>query len=96
MHISIRRYNRVRSVGEVCRRIELSFLPLMRRTPGFIAYYAIDAGGGTMATVSVFSTEQMALESNDMAAAWLQENVADMQPEPPEIIAGKALVAAAA
>jgi hypothetical protein len=96
MHISIRRYNQVRSVGEVCRRIELSFLPLLRRTPGFVAYYAIDAGGGTMVTVSVFSTEQMALESNEMAASWLRENVADLQPEPPQIIAGKAVVAGTA
>jgi hypothetical protein len=93
MYISIRRYNRVRSVGEVCRKIELSFVPLLRRSPGFIAYYAIDGGDGRMATVSMFSTESMALESNETAAVWLQENVADLQPEPPEIISGKALVA---
>lgn len=96
MHISIRRYANVRSVGEVCRKIELSFVPLMRRSPGFIAYYAVDGGGGAMATVSVFSTEAMALESNQIAAVWLRENVADLQPEPPEIIAGKALVAVVA
>jgi hypothetical protein len=49
-----------------------------------------------MVTVSVFSTEQMALESNEMAASWLRENVADLQPEPPQIIAGKAVVAGTA
>jgi hypothetical protein len=96
MFISIRRYHRVRSVGEVCRKIELSFVPLLRRSPGFIAYYAVDGGGGTMATVSVFSTEAMARESNEIAAKWLQENVADLQPEPPEIISGKALVSSTA
>jgi hypothetical protein len=96
MFISIRRYDRVRSVGEVCRKIELSFVPLLRRSPGFIAYYAVDGGGGTMATVSVFSTEAMARESNEIAAKWLQENVADLQPEPPEIISGKALVSSTA
>jgi hypothetical protein len=71
-------------------------VPLLRRAPGFIAYYAVDGGGGSMATVSMFSTEAMALDSNQIAAAWLRENVADLQPEPPEIIAGKALVAVAA
>jgi hypothetical protein len=96
MHISIRRYDKVVSVSEVCRKIETSFLPLIRKFPGFIAYYAIDGGGGTMATVSVFSTEAMALESNDTAAAWLQENVADLQPEPAMIVAGKARVVSTA
>jgi len=96
MHISIRRYDKVVSVSEVCRRIETSFVPLMRKFPGFIAYYAVDGGGGTMATVSVFSTEQMALESNETAAAWLQQNVADLQPVPATIVAGKARVVSTA
>lgn len=92
MHISIRRYTEVRSVNEVCRKVAESFVPLLRRSPGFIAYYAIDAGNGTMATVSVFSTEAMALESNEKAAIWLKENVADLQPVPPEITAGEVKV----
>jgi len=96
MYISIRRYDKVVSVSEVCRRIETSFVPLMRKFPGFIAYYAVDGGGGTMATVSVFSTEQMALESNETPAAWLQENVADLQPVPATIVAGKARVVSTA
>jgi hypothetical protein len=96
MHISIRRYDKVVSVSEVCRKIETSFVPLIKKSPGFIAYYAIDGGGGTMATVSVFSTEAMALESNDTAAQWLHDNVADLQPEPATIVAGKARVVSTA
>ena len=92
MHISIRHYEKVVSVSEVCRKIETSFVPLIRKFPGFKAYYAVDGGGGSMATVSVFSTEAMALESNEVAAQWLQENVADLQPEPPTILAGRARV----
>ncbi len=92
MYISIRRYNNVRSVRQVCAKIAASFVPSLKRSPGFIAYYAVDGGGGTMATVSIFSTERMALESNETAAKWLKENVADLQPEPPEIVSGKAEV----
>lgn len=92
MHVSIRKYEKVVSVGEVCRKIALSFVPLLHKSPGFIAYYAIDCGGDTMATVSIFSTERMALDSNDIAAKWLRENVADLQPVPPEVIGGKAEV----
>jgi hypothetical protein len=92
MHVSIRRYSQVRSVSEVCRKVADSFVPLLRRSPGFIAYYAIDGGGGTMATISIFSTEAMALESNEKAAGWLKENVADLQPVPPEITSGEVKV----
>ncbi len=96
MYVSIRRYDKVVSVREVCRRIALSFVPLLQKAPGFIAYYAVDCGDGTMATISIFSTERMALESNETAATWLAANVADLQPEPPEIIGGKAEVVATA
>ena len=94
MHISIRRYDDVTSVNEVCHKIEEGFVPLMRRTPGFVAYYAINCGGGTMATVSIFSTEDMALESNEKAARWMQENTADLQPHAPEILSGEVKIAA--
>ncbi len=96
MYVSIRRYDNVRSVSEVCGKIAESFVPLLRRSPGFIAYYAIDGGGGTMATVSIFSTRDMAMESNDKAAQWLKENVAHLQPDPPEIVAGRAEVVSTA
>ena len=96
MFISVRRYNNVRSVREVCAKIEASFVPLLRQSPGFVAYYAVDGGGGTMATVSIFSTEQMARESNDTALVWMREHAVDLQPEPPEIVSGKAEVVARA
>ncbi len=96
MYVSIRRYDNVRSVSEVCGKIAESFVPLLRRSPGFIAYYAVDGGGGTMATVSIFSTRDMALESNEKAAVWLKDNVAHLQPDPPEIVAGRAEVVSTA
>lgn len=92
MFVSIRHYKNVKSVRQICGKIEESFVDLLKKSPGFIAYYAVDGGGGTMATVSIFSTERMALESNAKAAQWLADNVADLQPDPPEIIGGKAEV----
>lgn len=96
MHISVRRYNNVVSVSEVCSKVATSFVPLLQKFPGFIAYYAIDGGEGTMVTISMFSTEQYALESNETALEWMRENVAHLQPEAPEIVAGKVRVEATA
>ena len=96
MFISVRRYSSVRSVNDVCRKIQSGFVPLLQASPGFIAYYTIDGGNGTMATISMFSTEDMALESNEKAAKWLKENVANLQPEPAEITSGEVKVRAEA
>ena len=88
MHISIRRYEGVLSVGQVCRKIGEGFVPILKKTPGFIAYYAVDCGDGVLATISIFSTEEMAQESNERAAEWLKANVAELQPNPPAISQG--------
>lgn len=96
MFASVRRYANVSAVAEVCRKIEQGFVPILRRSPGFVAYYALDGGDGTMATISIFSTEEMALDSNDRALAWMKENVAHLQPEPPQVTSGEILVKAGA
>ena len=94
MFVSIRRYRDVPSLTALCRDIELDFVPRLKRSPGFIAYYAVDGSDGTLTTVSVFSTAAMAEESNSQAAAWMRER----DPESPlvadEVVAGRLAVAA--
>jgi len=71
MYVSIRRYENVPDLTGLLRDIELEFAPLLHKMPGFMAYYAVDSGAGSMATVTVFSTAAMAEESNAVAADWL-------------------------
>jgi hypothetical protein len=55
MHVAIRRYRLTPdSVDEVLRRVNESFIPIIKEAPGFLAYYALDAGGGKVTSVSVF------------------------------------------
>jgi hypothetical protein len=56
MHVAIRRYklNEPGSVDEVLRRVNEGFIPIIEDAPGFLAYYALDSGGGTITAVSVF------------------------------------------
>ncbi len=57
--------------------------------PGFIAYYMLDCGGGTVATVSVFEDQAGADQSNAVAAEWVKENVLPSYSiSAPEITAG--------
>lgn len=68
------------------------FLPIISQVPGFVAYYAWDCGNGEILTCSVFESRAGAEESNRRAAQWVQENLASLVPNPPEIMAGEVLV----
>ena len=91
MHVAIRRYQMdpSASVEELMRRVNEGFIPIIKDAPGFLAYYAVDSGLGTVTTVSVFENQAGADESNRMAADWVRENLASMLPNPPEITAGE-------
>lgn len=54
-----------------------------------MAYYALSAGCGEIATVSVFEDEAGAEESARMAAEWVRQNLAALLPDPPEVTAAE-------
>jgi hypothetical protein len=88
MYISIRRYQvDIHSVDEIVQRVEAEFVPIIRQAPGFIAYYAIDAGGGVVASISIFRDQAGAEESNRRAAGWVKM-VGPLFPGAPQTTAG--------
>jgi hypothetical protein len=56
--------------------------------PGFIAYYWVDAGGGVMASLSVFEDQFGADQSVELAHDWVRENAAELIPNPPNVTEG--------
>jgi hypothetical protein len=84
------------SVDELMRRVNEGFVPIISKGPGFLAYYAVNGGGGVVASISVFETQAGAEESNRLAADWVKQNLAALLPTPPEITAGEAVVHKAA
>ena len=91
MYVAIRRYQLEDpgSVDEVLGLVHEGFIPLIKDAPGFLAYYALDSGGGAVTSVSVFEDQSAAEESNRKAADWVGQNLASMLPNPPEITAGE-------
>jgi quinol monooxygenase YgiN len=90
MHVAIRRYQvDAASVDEVMRQVNEGFIPIIKDADGFLAYYALNAGAGEIATVSVFEDQAGAEESIRMAADWVRQNLAALLPDPPEISAGE-------
>jgi quinol monooxygenase YgiN len=90
MHVAVRRYQMdPASVDEVMRQVNEGFIPIIKDADGFLAYYALNAGAGEIATVSVFEDQAGAEESIRMAADWIRQNLAALLPDPPEITAGE-------
>ena len=93
MYVAIRQYQvDPGSVDEIIRGVNEGLLPIIKDTSGFQDYYALDAGGGRIASVSVFEDRTGAEESTRMAADWIRENMASLFPNPPEVLQGEVVV----
>ena len=89
MYASVRRYQTDASqIDELTRQVNEGFLPIVSSVPGFVAYFVVNAGNGTVASVSVFDSQEGAEASNQKAASWVQDNLASMMQGPPQITAG--------
>jgi hypothetical protein len=77
------------SVDEIVKRAEEGFIPLISKSPGFVRYMLIDAGNGSLATTSVFETQEQAENSVKLAADWVKQNLSALVPNPPEVTSGQ-------
>lgn len=71
------------------QRVEEGFLPIVRATPGFVAYYALDAGDGVIASINIFKDRAGSEESNRKAAEWVREEIGSLLPDPPQTTMGE-------
>jgi hypothetical protein len=88
MHTVIRRYEGVQDTAEVARRAVEEFAPMLGDRPGFQGYWAVDAGDGVLATITVFETEEAAVESTSAARAWIQESIPELASNTPQVTSG--------
>ena len=92
MYATIRQYKTKPGIAaEIARRVDEGFLPIISKAPGFVAYYALDTGNDTVASVSVFQDQAGSEESNRMAADWVKQNIASLFAGPPEVAGGEVL-----
>ena len=97
MYTSIRRYTTdPNDAAEIINLVQQGNInELIGGIPGFIAYYMIDGGGGTVATVSVFEDQAGADQSNAVAAEWVKEKVLPTYSlSAPDITAGEVVLSA--
>jgi heme-degrading monooxygenase HmoA len=87
--VTIRRYDAGPTTDEIGRRVRDGLVPLLRKQPGFRAYYAFASDDGRPVAVSVFDSRAAAMAANERARAWAAENASGLLPNPPEVMSGE-------
>ncbi len=87
--VSVRIYDGVdpSDRDEIVRLADEGFLPIMRESDGFVAYYLLPAGD-MLAAISLFGSAEQASASNEKARDFVAKYVAPLLPNPPRVIEG--------
>ncbi len=64
----------------------------MSGVPGFVAYYVVNAGDGSIISINIFEDKAGADESTRRAADGVRENLASLLPKAPEVAADEVIV----
>lgn len=91
MHAVIRAYNGNSELGDALVEHADEVRRVIGGITGFKAYYVLKLAEGT-STVSVFENQEGAEESNRAAAAWLTENLPDLDVQAPYVTGGDVLL----
>ena len=91
MYAVIRAYTGNPDLADTLAEHEEDIRQLIGGINGFKAYYLLKLPEGT-STISIFENQEGAEESSRAAAAWLAENLPDLNVAAPYVTAGNVLV----
>ncbi len=96
MYLSIRTY-RVHdgSIDEAMHRVDRDLAEAFTQEDGFVAYQVARTGDRTVAAVTVFHEAEQAQASNDLAAEWVADELAEFGIERLGVIGGEVMVSRA-
>jgi hypothetical protein len=85
----IRQYDNVR--GDIDKIVQIDrddFVPLIRNMPDFVSYWVAADETGALRSVTIFENETGVDDSTQKAAAFVNNKLASMLPDPPRITKG--------
>ena len=89
MYVAVRRYEGVTDPQKVAQLVEEDYVPIISEMPGFVAHFLVDAGDGVMVATSVFEHKDAEEQSTFRAGEFVQEHLAPLLPNPPQVTAGE-------
>jgi hypothetical protein len=93
MHSAVRTY-RVTDVDALVAKVEEEFVSQVKNIDGFVGYYVIDGGDGTVVSVTVGETAEAVEASTRAAGEWVRQSIADLMEGPAQVVAGEVRVRA--
>jgi hypothetical protein len=93
MYANVRHYRvGAGSIDSLMHRVDEEFAPAISQEPGFVAYFALDAGDATVETVSIFHDKAAADASNELASSYVRENLGEFELTRTEVSGGEVFV----
>ena len=89
MYVAVRRYEGVGDPQKVGQVAQEGFVPIISELPGFVAHYTVDAGDGVIVGISVFEHKGAEEESTFVAGEFVEEHLAPLLPNRPQVTAGE-------
>jgi hypothetical protein len=96
MYLSIRTYRVTNgSIDEVMHRVDRDLAEAFMQEDGFVAYQVAKTGDSTVASVTVFHEAEQASASNELAAEWVEDELAEFGIQRLGVIGGEVMVSRA-
>lgn len=93
MHSAVRTY-RVTDVDALVTKVEGEFVSQVKEIDGFVGYYLVDGGDGTVVSITVGDTAEAVQASTKAAGEWVRQSVPELIEGPPQVVAGEVRVRA--
>ena len=96
MYVSIRTYRVGQgSIDELMHRVDRDLADAFALETGFVAYQVARTGDRTVASITVFHEHDQAERSNELAAEWVAESLAEFDVERMGVMGGEVMVSRA-
>ena len=96
MYVSIRTYRvGTGSLDELMHRVDRDLADAFALETGFVAYQVARTGDRTVASITVFHEHDQAERSNELAAEWVAESLAEFDVERMGVMGGEVMVSRA-
>ena len=96
MYVSIRTYRVGQgSINDLMHRVDRDLAEAFAQEEGFISYNVAHTGDRTVASMTLFKTQEQAEASNELAAEWVTDSLADFDVERMGVMGGEVMVSRA-
>ena len=93
MFVSIRTYRVGNgSIDELMHRVDHDLADAFAREPGFVSYEVAQTGEHQIASITTFRDREQAEASNELAAQWVAEELADFEVDRMGVVGGEVMV----